>query len=338
MKTLRLDAITQKSIAISKAAEIIKNGGVVAIPTETVYGLAAAADNDEAIKNVFLAKGRPQDNPLIVHISESDELEKIAREIPKLAYDCAEKFWPGPLTMVLQKGESVCDSVSRGLDTVAVRMPSNPIAREIIRQSGVALAAPSANVSGYPSATSYKHVLDDLDGKIDAVVMAEESEIGLESTVITLATNPPRLLRPGAVTLEQLREVIPNIEVDSAVLNDLAKGQKAASPGMKYKHYSPKTEVFLVEGSANEFADFVNEKNDSVAICFDEDSDIKIDFLVYGSRKNEKSLTRKIFSLLRQIDNKNYKAAYVHAPEKNGVGLAVYNRLIRAAAFKVIKL
>lgn len=338
MKTLRLDAITQKSIAISKAAEIIKNGGVVAIPTETVYGLAAAADNDEAIKNVFLAKGRPQDNPLIVHISESDELEKITREIPKLAYDCAERFWPGPLTMVLQKGESVCDSVSRGLDTVAVRMPSNPIAREIIRQSGVALAAPSANVSGYPSATSYKHVLDDLDGKIDAVVMAEESEIGLESTVITLATNPPRLLRPGAVTLEQLREVIPNIEVDSAVLNDLAKGQKAASPGMKYKHYSPKTEVFLVEGSANEFADFVNEKNDSVAICFDEDSDIKIDFLVYGSRKNEKSLTRKIFSLLRQIDNKNYKAAYVHAPEKNGVGLAVYNRLIRAAAFKVIKL
>ncbi len=338
MKTLRLDAITQKSIAISKAAEIIKNGGVVAIPTETVYGLAAAADNDEAIKNVFLAKGRPQDNPLIVHISESDELEKITREIPKLAYDCAERFWPGPLTMVLQKGESVCDSVSRGLDTVAVRMPSNPIAREIIKQSGVALAAPSANVSGYPSATSYKHVLDDLDGKIDAVVMAEESEIGLESTVITLATNPPRLLRPGAVTLEQLREVIPNIEVDSAVLNDLAKGQKAASPGMKYKHYSPKTEVFLVEGSANEFADFVNEKNDSVAICFDEDSDIKIDFLVYGSRKNEKSLTRKIFSLLRQIDNKNYKAAYVHAPEKNGVGLAVYNRLIRAAAFKVIKL
>ena len=338
MKTLRLDAITQKSIAISKAAEIIKNGGVVAIPTETVYGLAAAADNDEAIKNVFLAKGRPQDNPLIVHISESDELEKITREIPKLAYDCAERFWPGPLTMVLQKGESVCDSVSRGLDTVAVRMPSNPIARGIIKQSGVALAAPSANVSGYPSATSYKHVLDDLDGKIDAVVMAEESEIGLESTVITLATNPPRLLRPGAVTLEQLREVIPNIEVDSAVLNDLAKGQKAASPGMKYKHYSPKTEVFLVEGSANEFADFVNEKNDSVAICFDEDSDIKIDFLVYGSRKNEKSLTRKIFSLLRQIDNKNYKAAYVHAPEKNGVGLAVYNRLIRAAAFKVIKL
>lgn len=338
MKTLRLDAITQKSIAISKAAEIIKNGGVVAIPTETVYGLAAAADNDEAIKNVFLAKGRPQDNPLIVHISESDELEKITREIPKLAYDCAERFWPGPLTMVLQKGESVCDSVSRGLDTVAVRMPSNPISREIIKQSGVALAAPSANVSGYPSATSYKHVLDDLDGKIDAVVMAEESEIGLESTVITLATNPPRLLRPGAVTLEQLREVIPNIEVDSAVLNDLAKGQKAASPGMKYKHYSPKTEVFLVEGSANEFADFVNEKNDSVAICFDEDSDIKIDFLVYGSRKNEKSLTRKIFSLLRQIDNKNYKAAYVHAPEKNGVGLAVYNRLIRAAAFKVIKL
>lgn len=338
MKTLRLDAITQKSIAISKAAEIIKNGGVVAIPTETVYGLAAAADNDEAIKNVFLAKGRPQDNPLIVHISESNELEKIAREIPKLATDLAERFWPGPLTMVLQKGESVCDSVSRGLDTVAVRMPSNPIAREIIKQSGVALAAPSANVSGYPSATSYKHVLDDLDGKIDAVVMAEESEIGLESTVITLATNPPRLLRPGAVTLEQLREVIPNIEVDSAVLNDLAKGQKAASPGMKYKHYSPKTEVFLVEGSANEFADFVNEKNDSVAICFDEDSDIKIDFLVYGSRKNEKSLTRKIFSLLRQIDNKNYKAAYVHAPEKNGVGLAVYNRLIRAAAFKVIKL
>lgn len=338
METLRLDTTTKREEALKKAAEIIKNGGVVAIPTETVYGLAAAANNDEAIAKVFIAKGRPQDNPLIVHIADVEQLKSVAVEIPKEAELCAERFWPGPFTMVLKKSDAVCESVSRGLDTVAVRLPSHPTAREVICQSGVALAAPSANASGYPSATTYKHVLDDLDGKIDAVLMDNDCEIGLESTVVTFAVSPPRLLRPGAVTVEHLREIIPDLEVDKAVLSDLEKGQKAASPGMKYKHYSPKTEVFLVEGEAEQFASFVNSKQNAVAICFAEDSGISIDKLVYATKSEPESLTKQIFSLLREIDNKKYSAAYVHAPQKNGVGLAVYNRLIRAAAFRVIKL
>ena len=264
---------------IKKACEILKNGGVVAIPTETVYGLAASAYDDNAIKAIFTAKGRPQDNPLIVHISGMEMLEEIACDIPETAYKCAEKFWPGPLTMVLKKGEKVSECVSAGLTTVAVRMPSEETAREIINQSKLPLAAPSANVSGKPSPTSAEHVLADLDGKIDAVVMGRECTVGVESTVITLVGENPVLLRPGAVTLEQLREILPDIKVDKAVLSELAAGQKAASPGMKYKHYAPETTTILVEGE--DFADFVNGQQNALAVCFSEESEqIKIPKIV----------------------------------------------------------
>lgn len=333
--------ITQKLNAdrqgINTAAEILKNGGVVAIPTETVYGLAANAYDEKAIKAVFKAKGRPQDNPLIVHISDMEMLNEVAEDIPKTAFLCAEKFWPGPLTMVLKRSDKISDCVSAGLSTVAVRMPSEQTAHKIIEKSRLPLAAPSANVSGKPSPTTYTHVINDLDGKIDAVVMGAECTVGVESTVITLAGEHPVLLRPGAVTMEQLKEILPDITVDNAVLSELTPGQKAASPGMKYKHYAPQTETFLVEGE--NFADFVNEKQNALAVCFAEESEqIKIPKIVYGERKNPETFANKLFGVLREVDKTGVKTVFVHAPEKSGVGLAVYNRLIRAAAFKVIKL
>ena len=334
METLQL---IPESNGIATACKILQNGGVVAMPTETVYGLAANAYNETAIAKIFKAKGRPQDNPLIVHIAGIDTLYELASVVPETALKCAEKFWPGPLTMVLKKTEKVPNAVSAGLDTVAIRMPSNKIAHTLIRESGLPLAAPSANISGSPSPTTASHVLGDMDGKIDAVIMGDDCEVGVESTVITLAGEHPVLLRPGGVTLEQLREVLPDIQVNPAVLEELKAGEKAASPGMKYKHYAPKAETYLVEGE--NFADFVNQKPDSVAVCFlEEANEIKIPKIIYGSRESGETQAQNIFAVLRDIDEKGIKTAYIHAPQKDGIGLAVYNRLIRAAAFKVIKL
>ncbi len=327
---------TDKS-GIETACQILKNGGVVGIPTETVYGLATDAFNPKAIEKIFGAKGRPQDNPLIVHIAEIETVYEIAKDIPKTALICAEKFWPGPLTIVLNKTNKIPDCVSAGLSTVAIRMPSNQTAREVISKSGLPLAAPSANISGSPSPTTAEHVVNDLDGKIDAVLMGENCNVGVESTVISLAGEKPVLLRPGGITLEQLREILPDITVNKAVLSELESGETAACPGMKYKHYAPKTETFLVEGE--NFADFVNQKSNAVAVCFaEEESDINIPKIIYGEKAHPETLAQNIFSVLREVDNSGAKCAYIHAPEKDGIGLAIYNRLIRAAAFKVIKL
>lgn len=323
---------------IEQAARILKNGGIVAIPTETVYGLAASAYDENAIKKVFEAKGRPQDNPLIVHISDISDLETVAKDIPDSAYLAADRFWPGPLTMIFKRTDKIPASVSAGLDTVAVRMPSDKTAREIIKNS-VPLAAPSANTSGKPSPTSAQYVIDDLDGKIDAVVISGDCQVGVESTVITLVTNPPRLLRPGAVTVEELKKFFPDIVVDSAVLAEPKKDEKVSSPGMKYKHYAPKTETYLVEGDSEQFVWFVNSKENAAAVCFrEEESRITVPKLCYGTAKDEATLAHSVFSVLREADNLGAQAIFVHAPSKSGVGLAVYNRLIRAAAFRVIKL
>ena len=338
MKTLRLAVSkTEYRNSITTAAEILKNGGVVGVPTETVYGLAASAYDNNAIKKVFEAKGRPQDNPLIVHISDMEMLSDVAEDVPEIVYTLAENFWPGPLTMVLHRTEKVAESVSAGLLTVAVRMPSNQIALDVIKKSGLPLAAPSANVSGRPSPTSANHVVNDLDGKIDAVIMGDDCDFGVESTVITLVGETPILLRPGAVTYEQLLKFLPTLEIADAVLNELKSGDKAESPGMKYKHYAPKTEAFLVEGEA--FTDFVNKQENAVAVCFEEEAnDIKIPKLIYGKKDDKLSLAHSIFAVLREVDKFGAERVFIHAPEKDGVGLAVYNRLIRAAAFKVIKL
>ena len=338
MKTERLDARNDPAAAISRAAEILRAGGIVAIPTETVYGLAARADNPKAISDVFAAKGRPQDNPLIVHISDLSELDGVARDIPQTAFTCAEHFWPGPFTMILPRGAEVDPQVSAGLETVAVRMLSDNIARAIIRAAGP-LAAPSANTSGKPSPTTAERVLEDLDGKIDAVVLAGECTVGVESTVVSLVARPPRLLRPGGVTAEQLRELIPELEIDAAVMSEPKSGERVASPGMKYKHYAPATQTYLVEGSSEDFVRYVNSVPDRVAVCFDEELPaVDGKKLSYGSAGDDSAHAHRIFEVLREVDGFGAGSAYVHAPDKKGIGLAVYNRLVRAAAFRVIKL
>lgn len=324
---------------IKTACEILKKGGIVAVPTETVYGLAANCYDEDAVKKIFEAKGRPQDNPLIVHICDMEMLKDIAREIPEIALKCAQKFWPGPFTMILPKTEKIGDCISPNLDTVAIRLPDNKITAEIIRQSGLPLAAPSANRSGSPSPTTPEHVWADLEGRIDAVVYSDECSVGVESTVVTFCEQPPRLLRPGGITPEQLKEIIPDIQLDKAVLSEPEKGVQVASPGMKYKHYAPKTESFLVEGESDAFAEFVNSKSDSVAICFKEDLEkIKIPTLCYGEAKSEETLAHSVFAALREVDEMGAKEVYIHAPTKTGIGLAVYNRLLRASGFKVITL
>ncbi len=324
---------------IALAANILRDGGIAAIPTETVYGLAANAYDEAAVAKIFAAKGRPQDNPLIVHIAEPEMINELAEYLPLGAKECAERFWPGPFTMILPRSKAVPASVSAGLDTVAVRMPSNPVARAIISACGLPLAAPSANLSGSPSPTTAQRVLEDMDGKIDAVVISNDCEVGVESTVITLCTSPVRLLRPGAVTLDELREIFPDIEVDSAVLAEPEKDKPVASPGMKYKHYAPKTELYLVEGESDKYIDFVNQLNDGAALCFEgENKKLRVPSVVYGQEDNEAAQAQALFEALRQLDELGAKKAYAHAPQKRGVGLAVYNRIIRAAGFRVIKL
>ena len=326
---------------IKKAAEIIKNGGLVGMPTETVYGLGANALNPKAVLDIFKAKGRPADNPLIVHISDVSQIEKfsLAEEIPENAKILAEKFWPGPLTMIVKKGKAVPDEVSAGLDTVAIRFPSHPVAQKLISFAGLPVAAPSANLSGSPSPTTPQHVMRDLKGKIPAIIDGGICNVGLESTVITLTENPPRLLRPGGITLEQLRDALGEVALDDAVLHKLKEGRIAASPGMKYKHYAPKANVTILKGGNRDFYDFVNANSHSnrAVICYDEDAPfIKGNKFLLGSKSDSAQQAHRLFDVLRQIDlNPEITAVYARCPDINGVGLAVYNRLIRAAGFEV---
>lgn len=329
---------------IQKAGRILADGGLVAIPTETVYGLAADALSGEAVAKIFAAKGRPMDNPLIVHIADFADIEKfdLVSEIPASAYKLAEKFWPGPLTMIMKKGEAIPDEVSAGLSTVAIRFPSHIVAQKIIKAVGTPIAAPSANLSGSPSPTTAQHVMNDMDGKIEAVLDGGVCEVGLESTVITLATDVPRVLRPGGITAEQLREVLGEVEVDHAVTDRLEEGQQAASPGMKYKHYAPKANVVLLKCSDSEYIDYVNAHsgNGVAALCCDEDIELlEVKTISLGKRGDYETQAQRLFDSLRKIDDcKDITTVFSRLPSTDGVGLAVYNRLIRAAGFEVIDL
>lgn len=339
MQTQLLDANKQE--AIFTAAQILKDGGLVGIPTETVYGLAANALNGKAVAKIFAAKGRPMDNPLIVHISEFNQLYKLVKEVPEAAKKLADKFWPGPMTIILPKADIIPDEVSAGLDTVAVRFPSHPAARALIDAAGLPLAAPSANLSGHPSPTTAEHVMNDLNGKIEAVLDGGPCGVGVESTVITLATNPPRLLRPGGITLEQLREVLGEVEMDNAVLNPLQNGVRAASPGMKYKHYSPKANVIIIDSDFDTYRNYVNHHSveGTAALCYNgEDSGLTVPTVCYGSEDDYGEQARELFDALRKLDDIHAKTVYARCPEPKGVGLAVYNRLIRAAGFEVLHL
>lgn len=323
---------------LKKAGELLRAGGLVAIPTETVYGLAANALDGAAVKAIYQAKGRPSDNPLIVHICDFGQLSPLVREVPEAAKQLAQAFWPGPLTIILKKSDLVPAGTSGGLDTVAVRFPAHPVAQAVIREAGVPLAAPSANLSGRPSPTTFAHVEEDLTGRVDALVDGGDCAVGVESTVITLAEGVPKVLRPGGVTVAQLREVLGRVEVDPAVLHKLEEGKRAASPGMKYKHYAPQAQVYLVDASSEDYETYVNQQGDGTALCFDEDAPyLTVPFVSYGGRYDGAKQAHLLFSALHYLDQVGAKKAYARMPAKRGVGLAVYNRLIRAAAFRVLR-
>ncbi len=337
MNTLHLN---EKDIsAIQTAGEILRNGGLVAIPTETVYGLAANALDGEAVKKIFVAKGRPQDNPLIVHVSSLEEIPPLVEEVDPRLYDLAEKYWPGPLTVIMKKSPLIPNEVSGGLDTVAIRMPSHEGARKIIAAAGVPLAAPSANASGRPSPTKASHVVEDLEGRIDAVIDGGECAVGVESTVLTLVTNPPTLLRPGGITPAQLEEILGEIQISPAVFEKLKEGEKAESPGMKYKHYAPKAQVTIVKGGFEAYKKFILAQKEAVcAVCFEGEGENFEKNIEYGRNNDASSQAHSIFDALREVDAMGCKKAFVRCPETEGVGLAVYNRLLRSAAFRVIDL
>ena len=325
---------------IAQAAELLRAGELVAIPTETVYGLAANALDGKAVEKIFRAKGRPQDNPLIVHISETDEIFPLVENFDDRARALAQNFWPGPLTVILPKSPVIPSQVSAGLDTVAVRMPSHPTAQAIIKACGFPLAAPSANTSGKPSPTTAAHVMDDMNGKIAAVVDGGSCSVGVESTVITLVGGTPRILRPGGVTPEQLRSVLGEVEIDRAVFNALEDGEKVLSPGMKYKHYSPNARVIIVKGSLEKFADFAAGRPEKTcAVCFDgEEAAIPVVSYPYGHCDSPQEQARELFDVLRHVDDEKMELALVRFPSLDGVGIAVYNRLLRAAGFEVVEL
>lgn len=325
----------EKDIQI--AGKILADGGLVAFPTETVYGLGADALNDEAVKNIYAAKGRPSDNPLIVHIAEKNDIKPLVREVTPKAKALMDAFFPGPLTIILPKSDKVGKTVSGGLDTVAVRMPINETAHALIKASGCPIAAPSANTSGLPSPTRAKYVIDDMMGKIDAIIDGGDCEYGVESTVITLAAEVPTLLRPGAITKEMLESVIGEVYVAPAVLEGMKDNEVAASPGMKYKHYAPKAKVVIVKGDKEKYEKFVNSRKNAYALCFDGDN-ITIPKVTYGRENDDLSQARELFDALRHLDELGAEKVYAHIPHKDGVGMAVYNRLIRAAAFCVIDL
>ncbi|MCI6639837.1 MAG: threonylcarbamoyl-AMP synthase [Pygmaiobacter massiliensis] len=327
---------------IAFAARLLQEGQTVAIPTETVYGLAADATSNEAVAKIFAAKGRPQDNPLIVHIAAMQELEGLVRTVPAAAYKLAQAFWPGPLTIIMPKGPKVADAVCAGLDTVAIRMPSHPVAAAVIKKSGLPLAAPSANRSGLPSPTTADHTLRDMDGRIPLILDGGACKVGVESTVITVAADTPTLLRPGYITKEQLEQVLGEpVALSDAILHKLKEGEAAPSPGMKYKHYSPKANVILLKGSQQAYREYVCQHAEVgvFAMCYDEEvSSLPVPCVVCGSRQDEAAQARRLFAALRECDEKGAVTVYAHCPKPTGVGMAVYNRLIRAAAFQVVEL
>lgn len=322
---------------IEHSGEIIRRGGLVAFPTETVYGLGANALDGEAVKKIYAAKGRPSDNPLIVHIGKKEDIAPLVEEITPRAQALIDAFFPAPLTVILKKSDKIGSVVSGGLDTVAVRMPENETARALINAAGVPIAAPSANTSGLPSPTKAKYVIEDMDGKIDAVIDGGDCEYGVESTVITLAGDVPVILRPGAVTKEMIEGVIGNVELSPAVLEGMKEDEVAASPGMKYKHYSPRARVVIVDADRETYEHFVNSRKNAFALCFEGDR-VEIPKVTYGREDDALSQTRELFTALRRLDELGAQKVYAHIPDTDGVGMAVYNRLIRAAAFNVIDL
>jgi len=330
---------------IQQAAQILKRGGLLGIPTETVYGLGANGLNETAVANIFKAKGRPQDNPLILHIPDVGWLDRYCMDIPQSAYTLANKFWPGPLTMILKRKPVVPNIVTANLDTVGMRCPDHALCRKIIAAADVPVAAPSGNTSGRPSPTTAAHMMEDMDGKIDAIMEGGSCNVGVESTIIDLTCTPPRLLRPGGITLEQLRDVLGTVDVDKAVTRALKEGEKPRAPGMKYRHYAPKAPVTVVTGDPDRSAAYIAgqiQHGDGV-ICFEE---FTRQFMCHTAAKLVMSLgpvedkgeqARHVFDALRQFDHTEVAAIWAQCPDVSGIGLAIANRLNKAAGFHVIE-
>ena len=338
MQTLYLPAEDRGTPAT--AAALIKSGELVAIPTETVYGLGANGLDPEAVAKIFLAKGRPQDNPLILHIAEAGDMEKFCHSIPDAAYELAKKFWPGPLTIVLPARECVPHCTTAGLPTVAVRCPDNAVTREIIRLSGVPIAAPSANISGKPSTTTAQHVFHDHDGRIAAIVDGGPCRVGVESTIIDLSDDHPRLLRPGGITPQQLADVVGDLIVDKAVTHSVENDAVVKAPGMKYRHYAPACNVIVVEGSAQAAAKYIEThyKPGNRVLCFEEELEIFAPFdpIAYGKESDEDSLMAGLFAALRELDDPAIGTVFARRPKGSGKALAVQNRLMKAAGFHTV--
>lgn len=314
---------------LSQAADVIKHGGLVAFPTETVYGLGADTFNPDAVANIFRAKGRPMDNPLISHIADIGELEKFAREIPDSAIKLANEFWGGPLTMILKKKKGIPDAVTAGLDTVAVRLPSHSIANALIKLSGTAIAAPSANLSGSPSPTTAAHCIKDLDGRVDMIIDGGNSMIGIESTVVDLSGEVPVVLRPGGITPEDMRGVIGEV---------VYGGEKEGAPkcpGMKYTHYSPNADVVVLE----DITSYSQYKEKGKKICVIAKNAAHNNFdadIVYDAGSTDTEYAARLFYLLRRADEDGANIVFAQLPEKTGIGIALFNRLYKSAGGTVI--
>ncbi len=327
-------------LELNKASKLLNDGELVAIPTETVYGLGANALNKNACLNIFKAKGRPSDNPLIVHIAAPEDAEKIAYT-NDLYYKLANAFMPGPLTVIMPKRDIIPYEVTAGLDTVAIRCPEHKVAHKLLEIAEIPIAAPSANTSGKPSPTTAQHVYDDMNGKISMILDGGECKFGVESTVISITSDSIMLLRPGSITVEALKEICPNVTIASAVKEELKQGETALSPGMKYKHYAPKANLYLVNDKNIDFITLAKEKQktESCAImCYDEEISLldNKNLLPVGKKDDVKEQTKRLFILLRRADDLGVDTVYAHLPNDEGESLAIYNRMIRACAHRVL--
>lgn len=339
---------TEEDAALRDAGRVLREGGLVAFPTETVYGLGGDALNPESSRKIYAAKGRPSDNPLIVHISRFEDLYFITREVPETAKRLADAFWPGPLTMILKRSEQVPRETTGGLDTVAVRMPSDAVARRLIDYGGGYVAAPSANLSGRPSPTAAKYVLEDMTGRIDVIIDGGENRLGLESTIVDMTVSPPQLLRPGYITREMLEETLgEEVDIDATILGG-DNGQAPRAPGMKYRHYAPKGLLTIVEGEPGKVAAYINEQalrdrqaGEKVGVIGTEEllSSYYADVVKsVGSRQDEEDIARHLYTVLREFDDEAVTRIYSESFGREGLGQAIMNRLLKAAGHRVVRL
>ena len=339
-KVIKINDIALQSEDIQGAASIIKSGGLVVIPTETVYGLGGDGTNAGSAEKIYAAKGRPSDNPLIIHICEPSDAEKYAYT-NEIYYKLAKSFMPGPLTVVLKKKDTIPFTVTGGLKTVAVRCPSHPVAREVIKASGVPIAAPSANISGKPSPTCAEHVICDLDGKVDMILDGGECDIGLESTIVMINDDGGlTLLRPGGITYDALCCVCDNVKISPSIEGVLSENEHPLSPGMKYKHYAPDSPLVLLDGESDRVLDFLidrQSKEKALVLCYNDEAEYLSDCIVLpiGERGDAAAHAKRLFSALREADKYSPGVIYAHKPDKSGLGMALYNRMIRAAAHTV---